>query len=193
MTAIYFDSASFSFIRNLEVTACGMYSGGNNSASIGIGRPGYVSGNIRVSGGQSNVVANVESSYSSNRGIWAQTQKLVVFGGSYHHNDADGIDLDSSSSHCTIHNASFYMNARCGVFLEFSASYNTIVGCVRRVRAHTRTFASASARTCLYACVHAFVLAHCVPLHAAACRWVPLHAVAWRCVVRACVCKCLCA
>ena len=52
------------------------------------------SGNIRVSGGQSNVIENVESSHSSNRGIWAQTQKLVVAGGSYHHNDADGIDLD---------------------------------------------------------------------------------------------------
>jgi len=81
-----------------------------------------------VSGGQSNVVENVESSHSSNRGIWAQTQKLVVSGGSYHHNDADGIDLDSSSSHNTIHNASFYMNSRMGIFLEFSAGYNTIVG-----------------------------------------------------------------
>jgi hypothetical protein len=50
------------------------------------------------------VIENVESSYSPNRGIWAQTNKLVVSGGSYHHNNADGIDLDSSSSHCTIHN-----------------------------------------------------------------------------------------
>jgi parallel beta-helix repeat protein len=87
-----------------------------------------VSGNIRVAGGSSNVVENVESSHSNNRGLWAQTQKLIVSGGSYHHNDADGIDIDSSSSHCTIHNNSLYMNARCGIFLEFSASYNTIVG-----------------------------------------------------------------
>eukprot|EP01052_Picozoa_sp_SAG31_P010918 SAG31_NODE_607_length_13606_cov_11.366699_14_plen_390_part_00 len=128
VAAIYFDSTSFSFIRNLKIRSCGGYSGGNNSASIGIGRPHYVSGNIRISGGTSNVVENIESSHSSNRGIWVQSQKLVVSGGSYHHNDADGIDLDSSSSHNTIHNASFYMNARCGVFLEFSASYNTIIG-----------------------------------------------------------------
>lgn len=128
VTAIYFDSTSFSFIRNLKIRACGQYSGGQNSASIGVGRAGYVSGNIRVSEGQSNVIENVESSHSNNRGIWVQSQKLVVSGGSYHHNDADGIDLDSSSSHNTIFNASFYMNARCGIFLEFSASYNTIIG-----------------------------------------------------------------
>jgi parallel beta-helix repeat protein len=128
VAAIFFDSTSFSFIRNLQIRACGGYSGGNNSASIGVARAGYVSGNIRIAGGQSNVVEGVDSGYSSNRGIWAQTQKLVVSGGSYHHNDADGIDLDSSSSHNVIHNASFFMNARCGVFLEFSASYNTIVG-----------------------------------------------------------------
>ena len=128
VAAIYFDSTSFSFIRNLIIRRCGGYSGGNNSASIGIGRSNYVSGNIRISGGTSNVVENVESSHSSNRGIWVQSQKVVVSGGSYHHNNADGIDLDSSSSHNTIHNATFYMNYRCGVFLEFSASYNTIVG-----------------------------------------------------------------
>ena len=128
VTAIYFDSTSYSFIRNLQITACGQYSGGNNSQTIGTGRKGYVSGNIRVAGGHGNVVENVESSHSNNRGLWAQTQQLVVSGGSYHHNDADGIDLDSSSSHNTIHNAEFFMNARCGIFLEFSASYNTIVG-----------------------------------------------------------------
>ena len=90
-------------------------SGGNNSGSIGNMRQGYVSGNIRVSGGGSNVVENVESSHSSNRGIWVQSQKLVVSGGSYHHNDADGIDIDSSSSHNMVYNASFYMNSsECG-------------------------------------------------------------------------------
>jgi hypothetical protein len=128
VAAIFFDSTSFSFIRNLQIRSCGGYSGGNNSASIGVARAGYVSGNIRIDGGQSNVVENVDSGYSSNRGIWLQATKVVVSGGSYHHNDADGIDLDSSSSHNTIHNASFYMNARCGVFFEFSASYNKIVG-----------------------------------------------------------------
>lgn len=128
VAAIYFDSTSFSFIRNLQIRSCGGYSGGNNSASIGVARAGYVSGNIRIDGGQSNVVENVDSGYSSNRGIWVQSQKVVVSGGSYHHNDADGIDLDSSSSHNIIHNASFFMNARCGIFFEFSASYNRIVG-----------------------------------------------------------------
>ena len=53
-----------------------------------------VSGNIRVAGGGSNVVENVESSHSSNRGIWVQSQQLVVSGGSYHHNDA-GKELPS--------------------------------------------------------------------------------------------------
>ncbi len=48
-TAIYFDETSFSFIRNLTIRACGMYSGepapaSNESASIGIGRAGYCSG-----------------------------------------------------------------------------------------------------------------------------------------------------
>ena len=94
VTAIYFEDTSFSFIRNLKITSCGMYSGGNNSASIGNQRQGYVSGNIRVAGGGSNVVENVESSHSSNRGIWVQSQQLVVSGGSYHHNDA-GKELSS--------------------------------------------------------------------------------------------------
>ena len=128
VTAIYFESTSFSFIRNLKIRACGQYSGGQNSGSIGIGRVGYVSGNIRVAGGSMNLVQNVESFNSSNRGLWAQTERLIVSGSSFHHNDADGIDLDSSSSHCTIHNSTMYMNARAGIFLEFSASYNTIVG-----------------------------------------------------------------
>ena len=105
------------------------YTGGNSSASIGIGRSGYTSGNIRVHGGQSNVIQNVESSYSSNRGIWAQTQSLVVTGGSYHHNDADGIDLDSGSSHNIIHNVTAFMNSRMGIFMEFTSGYNTIVDC----------------------------------------------------------------
>ena len=57
------------------------------------------------------MIENVDSGYSSNRGIWVQSQKLVVSGGSYHHNDADGIDLDSSSSHNMVYNASFFMNS----------------------------------------------------------------------------------
>ena len=49
VTAIYFDDTSFSFIRNLTISHCGMYSGepypaSNESASIGIGRTGYCSG-----------------------------------------------------------------------------------------------------------------------------------------------------
>eukprot|EP01048_Picozoa_sp_COSAG05_P015990 COSAG05_NODE_2000_length_3723_cov_3.494757_2_plen_168_part_00 len=104
VTAIYFDNTSFSFIRNLNVTSCGQYSGGNNSAQIGIGRTGFNSGNIRIStpraaeetpdcswavsgscnGGGPNVVENVESSYSWNRGIWVQSQRLVVSGGKHH-------------------------------------------------------------------------------------------------------------
>ncbi len=143
VTAIYFDNTSYSFIRNLKITSCGQYSGGQRSDQVGIGRTGYNSGNIRVAtpraseqpgppyfgdGGGSNVIENVESSFSWNRGVWVQSQRLVVSGGKYHHNDADGIDLDGGSSFNTIHNAEFYMNARCGVFLEFSASYNTIVG-----------------------------------------------------------------
>ena len=141
VTAIYFESTSFSFIRNLNIRGCGgyaggpetynytakKYTGGNSSAGIGIGRSGYASGNIRVSGGQSNVIENVESSYSSNRGIWAQTQKLVISGGSYHHNDADGIDLDSGSSHNIIHNVTAFMNSRMGIFMEFSSGYNHVI------------------------------------------------------------------
>lgn len=70
----------------------------------------------------------MESSYSTCRGIWAQTEKLVVSGGYWHHNNADGIDLDSASSHCTVHNNTCSMNARHGVFLEEGASFNTVVG-----------------------------------------------------------------
>jgi hypothetical protein len=128
VTAIYFDSTSFSFIRNLKISSCGGYSGGNNSGTFSIGRKYYTSGNIRVSGGSSNVISNVESSFSQSRGIWVQTSKLVVTGGSYHHNNADGIDLDSGSSHCTIHNISAFMNGRMGVFMEFNSAYNAIIG-----------------------------------------------------------------
>ncbi len=71
------------------------------------------------------MVENVESSYSTCRGIWAQTQKLVVAGGRWHHNNADGIDLDSASSHCTVYNNTCFMNGRHGVFLEEGASFNT--------------------------------------------------------------------
>ena len=128
VAAIYFDSTSFSFIRNLRIRSCGGYSGGNNSGSIGVHRAGYVAGNIRVSGGQSNVIENVESSHSLSRGIWAQCSELIVAGGSYHHNNADGIDLDSSSSHNMIYNISAYYNGRMGVFMEFASGYNKIVG-----------------------------------------------------------------
>ena len=44
VTAVYFDSTSFSFIRNLRVSACGSYSGGNSSGSFSIGRQYYTSG-----------------------------------------------------------------------------------------------------------------------------------------------------
>ena len=141
VTAIFFSNASFSFMRNLNVTSCGMYSGdpavwdytakkyvGNNSATIGIGKLAYVCGNIRIHAGHSNVVEGVHSSYSWSRGLWAQTRRLIVTGGSYHHNNADGIDMDSSSSHSTIHNVAAYMNTRMGIFMEFTASFNTIVG-----------------------------------------------------------------
>ena len=70
----------------------------------------------------------MESSYSTCRGIRAQTEKLVVSGGYWHHNNADGIDLDSASSHCTVHNNTCSMNARHGVFLEEGGSFNTVVG-----------------------------------------------------------------
>jgi len=128
VTAIFFELTSFSFIRNLKVTGCGSWAGGN--VSVGSDpRPTYSSGNIRIHGGQSNVVQNVESAHSDNRGLWAQTNKLVVTGGSFHHNNADGIDLDSSSSHNTIHNVTAYMNGRMGIFMEFNSGYNTIVDC----------------------------------------------------------------
>ena len=37
-----------------------------------------------MEGGASNVIENIESSYSTCRGIWARTDKLVVSGGYYH-------------------------------------------------------------------------------------------------------------
>lgn len=130
VAAIYFDSTSYSFIRNLKISSCGQYSGGNNSGTFGATTDKYYkSGNIRVVGGASNVIENVESSHSMSRGLWAQTSQLVVSGGSYHHINGDGIDLDSGSSHNTIHNVSAYMCGRMGIYMEFTASYNTIVGC----------------------------------------------------------------
>ena len=53
----------------------------------------YVSGNIRVTGGWGNSIEGVESSSSTNRGVWAQTVKLLVWNGYYHHNEADGLDF----------------------------------------------------------------------------------------------------
>ena len=36
VTAIYFEDTSFSFIRNLKITACGMYSGGERDRSFSL-------------------------------------------------------------------------------------------------------------------------------------------------------------
>jgi len=100
VAAIYFDSTSYSFIRNLNISGCGQYSGGNLSGTFGATSDKYYkSGNIRVGGGESNVIENVDSGYSMSRGLWAQTSQLVVSGGAYHHINGDGIDLDSGSSH----------------------------------------------------------------------------------------------
>jgi hypothetical protein len=63
-------------------------------------------------------------------GIWdmGYGHQGTIYRGKCHHSDVDGIALDGESSYDTICNVDFYMNARCSVYVEFSASFNTIVG-----------------------------------------------------------------
>lgn len=120
VTAIWFYNVLGGWIRSLTVKDCGM------SAPAGP-RPGYVSGNIRVQGGWGNSVEGVDSCCSSNRGIWAQTEKLMVWNGHWWNNEADGIDFDSGTSKSVAYNNVCENNRRHGIFLEEGASFNTIV------------------------------------------------------------------
>lgn len=122
LSGIWFYNVTAGWIRDLTIRGCG------NPAPAGP-KPGYVTGNIWVSnGGYGNTVSHVESSHSYNRGIWAETHKLLVLHSSFHHNAADGIDFDAHTSQSYAYNNTCYNNSRHGIFMEEGASSNTIIG-----------------------------------------------------------------
>jgi parallel beta-helix repeat protein len=109
--AISCEGCSNTLIQNLTASGCGQ-------------------GNIHFFGaGAAIEIRNVDSSLS-NRGVWSQTpsQKVLITSSFFHHNSADGVDLDSMSKNVMIRNNRFENNHRCGVFIEEGASDNIIVG-----------------------------------------------------------------
>ena len=73
-------------------------------------------------------IKNVESSLS-NRGVWSQTpsRKVLIQDSHFHHNVADGIDLDSMSQNVMIRRNLLEHNNRCGVFIEEGARSNILI------------------------------------------------------------------
>jgi parallel beta-helix repeat protein len=73
-------------------------------------------------------IRNVESS-NSNRGVWSQTpsQKVLITDSFFHHNSADGVDLDSMSLNVMVRNNRMENNHRCGIFVEEGASNNILI------------------------------------------------------------------
>lgn len=120
LAGILFNNVLGGWVRGSVVSNCGCGSPGGP-------RPGYVSGNIWVRNGWGNSIQNVESRDSCNRGVWAQTVKLLVWDGLFHDNGADGIDFDSGTSKSVAYNNVCNNNHRHGVFIEEGASANTVV------------------------------------------------------------------
>jgi parallel beta-helix repeat protein len=108
------------WITGAEIANCGC------GSSVGP-RPGYVSGNIWVRQGWGNSIQSVDSHHSCNRGVWAETVKLIVWDGTFHDNEADGLDFDAGTSKSVAYGNVCNNNKRHGVFLEEGASFNTIV------------------------------------------------------------------
>ena len=120
LAGILFNNVLAGWIRGATITSCGCGSPGGP-------RPGYVSGNIWVRQGWGNSIQGVNGGHSCNRGVWAETVKLIVWDGYFHHNDADGLDFDAGTSKSVAYNNICNNNSRHGVFLEEGASFNTIV------------------------------------------------------------------
>ena len=90
---------------------------------------GCTDGNIHTFGaGPAVEIKNVDSS-GSNRGFWSMrpSAKLLITDSYFHHNSADGIDLDSLSEHVMIRRNRLENNGRAGVFIEEGASMNIVV------------------------------------------------------------------
>jgi parallel beta-helix repeat protein len=121
LAGIVFNSVLGGWMRNVSISRCGCGSSGGP-------RPGYVSGNIWVRGGWGNAIESVDATYSCNRGVWAETEKLMVWNGNFSYNKADGIDFDAGTTNSLAFNNTCSYNSRHGVFIEEGASGNTVVG-----------------------------------------------------------------
>jgi parallel beta-helix repeat protein len=73
-------------------------------------------------------IKRVDSS-GSGRGVWSQvpSAKVLITDSYFHHNVADGVDLDSMSANVMVRNNRFEANGRSGVFVEEGASNNIII------------------------------------------------------------------
>jgi hypothetical protein len=92
----------------VEVLTCGC------GSSAGP-RPGYVSGNIWVRQGwgiERAIERAAHSHHSCNRGVWAETVKLIIWDGHCHNNVADGIDFDAGTSRSVAYNNVCNNNSR---------------------------------------------------------------------------------
>jgi parallel beta-helix repeat protein len=90
---------------------------------------GASQGNIHFFGAGPAIEIRYVEAYNSNRGVWSQTpsQKVLITHCWFHHNGADGIDLDSMSKNVMVRHNRLENNHRCGVFVEEGASNNIIV------------------------------------------------------------------
>jgi parallel beta-helix repeat protein len=120
LAGIWLDKTTGGWIKDLTIKGCG------NPAPAGL-YPGTVCGNIWISGGWGNTISHVESSHSFNRGVWAETTKLMVLHSFFHHNVADGIDFDAGTKKSVAFNNTCTNNSRHGIFMEEGASSNTII------------------------------------------------------------------
>ena len=127
LAGILFNDVTGGWITGAEVANCGC-----SSKAGPRGATGYVSGNIWVRQGWGNAIEGVHSHHSCNRGVWAETSKLIVWGGVFSHNSADGLDFDAGTQKSVAYNNVCNNNSRHGVFLEEGASFNTIVSECRR-------------------------------------------------------------
>ena len=94
--------------------------GCNNALIQNLTAQDSAQGNIHFySAGPAIEIRNVDSS-GSNHGIWSQTpsRKVLITDSYFHHNFADGVDLDSMSQHVMIRNNIMEHNHRCGFSLR---------------------------------------------------------------------------
>jgi|EP01043_Picozoa_sp_COSAG02_P029394 hypothetical protein len=139
LAGILFNSVVGGWITGAEVANCGC------GSTVGP-RPGYVSGNIWIRQGWGNSIEGVSSHHSCNRGVWAETVKLIVWGGRFNHNEADGLDFDAGTSKSVAYNNVCNNNSICPInpHLQLNgfktpATHHSIPKCVQTTTLQPRT------------------------------------------------------